>query len=229
LRPAGHFRERAGWPEALLLPYPALTQGTAPPLQPRAEADALLSQIMARLHGVKSPVIQFVPASHEPADCPVAYDFAIACAARLGRTLLLSASDPQAVAPSQGDDAAPSDVQGPAAESHKFLPDANGPRLFHAAHPAPDQAAAEIARLRASPREFAALIAASPPPGYSPGTIALACHGNGTVVTVAAGKTPLTDVLATAQLLRTAGASVLGTVLYRCRVSHPEIRSPRWR
>jgi hypothetical protein len=56
--------------------------------RPRAEAITLLSEIMARLHGLDMPVIQFIQISPEPDAAEVAVSFAQASATCLGRTLL---------------------------------------------------------------------------------------------------------------------------------------------
>ncbi len=62
---------------------------------PKQEAISLLSHVLARLHGLDVPVVQFIQVSCDARAPSVARDFAEAALTKLGRTLIASLHEPE--------------------------------------------------------------------------------------------------------------------------------------
>ncbi len=191
----------------------ACAQELGPGRLPRPEAVSLLSQIVARLGDAEPPVVQFVPGSDHPGGDEVAQEFAVASVARFGRTVLISndrmVGNERPALPGRA--AVSADAAG------ACLPDSSVPGLHYLRLPAGPRTEAALGRLVGPPMAFGMVVVDSLFPAVSPGAIAVARFCRGSVVTVAAGLTSLTDLRMVVTTLETAGATVMGTVLHGAR------------
>jgi hypothetical protein len=204
---------------------PALPYG----FRPRSEAVLLLSQVLARVHGIELPAIQFVRVTQSEGGGHVARCFAEACVARLGRTLLVKLSSSAGAASADAENKVAPDAiarpdsrrrpRKPGCDMQEIVPDAVLPGLYHArcsdlgdpfaAAPGP-----EAAWLGRGKPDFRLLV-------IDCGTVqecalgldfASRCHG--TVLSVAAGTAPLAQIQATIRQVQLAGGTLIGSVLY---------------
>ena len=179
------------------------------------EAVALLAEILARLHDVETPLVQFVAA------CPagggrVARDFAVAAVARLGRTLLLSSQNGEA-------DATASPMRTVTLMSggaDTIVPDTSIPGLYYRHVSEPSGQAIQTGALDTQP--FRMIVIVSATPSLSPAALTCARYCHGSIIMVAAGVTRLQALQTTARQIRHAGGTVLGTVLFDA----PRVRLP---
>lgn len=159
---------------------------------------SLLWRIRLHLRGATPVVLQFVPCTADDAADAVAYAFACATAAMLGRTLLINAHQNL---------------------SAEILPDAFTPRLYHQ-----DLGGAALCATLARPDGTAPLNAAlamfrflvidqASPQSSDGGACAAAPFCTGTVLVVRAGATRLDSIKMAAGRIAAIGGTVLGTVL----------------
>ncbi len=207
-------------------------------LSPRPEAVRLLSEIMARLHGVDMPVVQFIRACGQAATAEIAASFAQASAGCLGRTLLIRvhALEPSGV--SFSDAAAAVATIGrrrarKAADNLEIIPDSLISGLCHArigfaygqaaspAHVSPD------IFLEGVSLDFRVIVIESDAPERCPMTLDLAVRCHGSVLVVAAGATGLPQTRRVMRQVQLAGGTLLGSVLHGAPPA-PRFRVPEW-
>ncbi len=187
--------------------------------RPRTEAVALLSQVMSRLPPSDVFMVQFIASLGDAGAGRVARDFALACVAVIGRTLLLSSSGADGPDDSSGIEVT---WRGPDRSRGKIVsivPDSGISGLYHGRLAG---TAAEAARISKNPQgswlgashEFRMLVFESPMPSRSPATLVLAAYCQGSVLTVGAGATRSADLQAAAGQVQRAGGTLLGSVLY---------------
>jgi hypothetical protein len=205
---------------------------------PKQEAVALLSQVLARLHGLDVPVVQFIQVSADATPAMVARHFAEASLTRLGRTLLASLRDPGIARPSQPDGSAGTATvrrraRKPANDAPDILPDAALHGLYHAriglgcgesnqvSHVPPAIWLGE-ARI-----DFRLLVLDCGPLERTPAAVELVSRCHGSILTVEAGATQLSAVRAAAQQVQIAGGTLLGSVMYNAPYV-PATRTGTW-
>jgi hypothetical protein len=206
--------------------------------RPRAEAITLLSEIMARLHGLDMPVIQFIQISPEPDAAEVAVSFAQASATCLGRTLLarLGVSELQ-YQPSAA-------VKGSVAtvtrrrtrkvdpDTLDIVPDSAVAGLCHA-RLGSDYGDASHAT-RALPEswldnvalDFRLVVIGSDAPERCPAALDLATRCHGSILVTTAGKTSLPQSRGVIRQVQLAGGVILGSVLHNAPPP-PRLRWPK--
>ncbi len=198
----------------------------------------LLSEIMARLHGIDMPVVQFIRASGEAATAEIAARFAQASAGCLGRTLLirLHASEPPGV--SSSDEIAavatiPRRRARKAADNLEIVPDSLIPGLCHARMgfaygqaSSPAQVSPDTF-LEGVSLDFRVIVIESDAPERCPMTLDLALRCHGSVLVVAAGSTGLLQARRVMRQVQLVGGPLLGAVLHGAP-SAPRFRVPGW-
>ncbi len=212
---------RAG---ARVSPGPPAAGSDAGPARVAAQAEQaaalLLSQILARLHEVASPVIQFVPCSAGGTAALVAHEFGIVSARGFGRTLLTSVRGITEAAEADGLAWPGSNSLCPEERLHPVVPDAGVCGLYHAQLVCLSRAASAHDDIDAIPRmpcfaaDFRMSVLVCPAPSDSSEAVILAARCHGSILTVAAGATRLSDLLTTASVIAAAGGKLLGTVLH---------------
>ena len=174
--------------------------------RPVPEATALLTEILARLHDVEVPIVQFVPACPATGLGRVTRDFGVAAVARHGRTLLLSSRC------NEGDVKLAPVRRRVSAAAASTTPDASIPGLYYKEV---DELPGLLMQAGGpAARSFKLVVVLSGSPSCSPATLSCARHCSGSVITVAAGVTRAEALQATERQLRQVGATVLGTVLF---------------
>jgi hypothetical protein len=205
---------------------------------PKQEAVALLSRVMARLHGLDVPVVQFIQVSVDSKPAMVARDFAEASLSRLGRTLLASLYEPEIARPSLPDASGGTAVgrrraRKPANDAPDIVPDAALHGLYHARI---GLGCGETSQMSFVPPavwlgeariEFRLLVIDCGPLERTPAAVELASRCHGSILTVEAGATQLSAVRAAAQQVQIAGGTLLGSVLYDAP-DLPARRTGRW-
>jgi hypothetical protein len=198
--------------------------GIKPAWQPKAEAVALLGEVLSRMTTSELPIVQFIPATAGHTCGDVARDFAIAAVARLGRTLLVAA-DPGCSA----EPGAPHPVAWRVPERGRFKPSGlvPDPMISGLYHMRLQGGAAEAAKLaiesqagwNAAAADFRMVVIESLSPSRSPETLLMSPACRGAVLTVLAGVTRLAEVEAAARQIGNAGGILLGCVLHEARAS----------
>lgn len=194
--------------------------------KPKSEALALLSQLLARLHGIDVPVVQVIQASPRAHPSHIARSLAEASTATLGRTLLVSLHAP-------GEQQA--GVSAPAAaglvvrrrrakkgvsDAPEIVPDSSLPGLYHAGIGCQSDEATRIdyvppgVWLGGVNLNFRLLIIDCGPLDLCPAAVEVASRCHGSVLGVAAGVTRLAEVQMVAAQVQLAGGRLLGSVLY---------------
>ena len=195
-------------------------------LRPKKEAVALLSEIIARLHGVDMPVIQFIQVSGEGDAADVPASFAHASAACLGRTLLVRSGPPKADA-RQHIAAAPTvatvsrrRTRKVISETIEIVPDSAVPSLFYAFLGREPAEASFLTspslekRLDGVTLDFKLVVIESGPPERCPASLDLATRCHGSVMVVSAGITTLSQSRIVMRQVQLAGGTLLGSVLH---------------
>ena len=198
----------------------------------------LLSEIMARLHGVDMPVVQFIRASGEAASTEIAASFAQASAGCLGRTLLirLHTSEPPGVS-SSNDTAAVATIPRrrarKAADNLEIVPDSLVPGLCHAriefayGQTSSQTQASPDTFLEGASLDFRVIVIESDAPERCPMTLDLAVRCHGSVLVVAAGTTSLPQARGVMRQVQLAGGTLLGSVLHGAPPV-PRFHIPGW-
>jgi hypothetical protein len=194
--------------------------------RPRVEAVALLSHVVAHLHGFDVPVVQFIQVSPYLERTDIARAFAEASLTRLGRTLLASVYDRQPLqngliaGSAQPNLARRRRTQKTTIKLPEIEPDASLSGLYHARigfgnreSDTASQAATET-WLGEARVDFRALVIDCGPLERNPTAVELASRCHGSILTVAAGITRLEEIRTTAHQLQVAGGTLIGTVLY---------------
>jgi hypothetical protein len=192
---------------------------------PKQEAVALLSQVLARLHGLDVPVVQFIQVSADAKPAMVARDFAEASLTRLGRTLLASLHEPEIARASLPDGSGGTAVGRRRArkltnDAPDIVPDAALHGLYHARIGSGCGEANQMSHvppaiwLGEARIEFRLLVIDCGPLERIPAAVELASRCHGSILTVQAGATQLSAVRAAAQQVQIAGGTLLGSVLY---------------
>ena len=194
------------------------------PIRPKPEAVALLSEIIARLHGVDMPVVQFINVSGESSAAAVTASFAQASAICLGRTLLVRLCRPE---PQDGRTESALPVATPprqrtrkaAAESIEIVPDSTVPGLCHA-YVRRESAETSLEKFSSSENlldcltlDFKLIAIESLSPEGCPATLELATRCHGSVLLVTAGKTSLSQLRIVMRQVQLAGGTLMGSVL----------------
>ena len=162
------------------------------------------------------PIVQFVPACLTGQSSHVSREFAGAAVARYGRTLLLDEAE-------KADSfKRPSKHRASRRQRRTggIVPDGETPGLYH--RQASDIALEQIATETLDAQPFRMVVLQSAAPIACPIGLDRARQCHGSILTVAAGVTHLSELQATARLLRHAGGTVLGVVLFDA----PTIRFP---
>jgi hypothetical protein len=235
---ASRRRARSFLAQSLRLPSETkeLARATSP-LRP--EALTLLSEIMARLHGVDMPVVQFIRASGESMAADIAASFAQASAVSLGRTLLIRLQVPEPPRISFAGDAVavatiPRRRTRKAAEALEIVPDSAVSGLCHArlgceyGRASQSIPALPEALLDGAALDFRLIVIESDAPERCPLALDLATRCHGSVLVVAAGVTALPQARRVMRQVQLAGGTLLGSVLHDAP-SIPHIRMPSWR
>ncbi len=174
----------------------------------KPEASALLAEVLAQLHEVDRPILQFMPAGPTGPGTQMAHDFAAAAIGRFGRVLLLDnkvgcLSSQEVLPPRRGNQKA---------RRSSVVPNTQIAGLYHG-----QLSETSIQSIAADAKEFGqfrTIILQDAAPVTCPGSLDRSRHCHGTIVTVAAGKTRLPEVQATARQIARAGGKLLGVVLY---------------
>jgi len=203
---------------------------------PKPEAVALLSQVVARLHGIDVPVVQFIQVSGGLKPSNVPRYFAEACLSRLGRTLLAGLHNPRP--PQVG--ASSGNLRGTivgrrrarklASDMPDIVPDVGVEGLYHVrigAGPGEFSQVPPAVWLGEARLEFKFLVIDCGPLDVNPAAVELASRCHGSILTVAAGITRLAQAQAVAQHVQVAGGTLLGSVLYDVS-TEPHVAVPRW-
>ena len=173
------------------------------------EASSLLAEVLASLHGIELPIVQFMPACLNGNGKHLSRQFAAAAVAFYGRTLLLDAGSNVITAERGLVSRAPSRKQ---RRSFPVMPDSDIPGLYH--RQAFDVAFDLIATETPDTQPFRMMVIQSASPVANPSALERARHCHGSILTVAAGLTSLPDLHATTRQLRHAGGKLLGVVLF---------------
>ena len=193
---------------------------------PKPEAVLLLSEIMARLHGVDMPVVQFINVSGEAGAADITASFAQASAACVGRTLLVHLGQP---GPREGTRLG---VAHPVAtiprrrarkavpDSIEIMPDSVVPGLCRA-YLGGEQAGAYSKKssscetwLDGMTFDFKLIVIESGSPERAPAALDLATRSHGNVLIAAAGMTRLAQTRIVVRQIQLAGGTLMGSVLY---------------
>ncbi len=233
--PARNGRTSQARPLRIASDAPAFAQTC----QPKAEAVGLLSQVVARLHGLDVPVVQFIQVTADPRRASVARDFAKASLTRLGRTLLASLHETEILKAGLPVETGGGMVVGrrrarkPANDTPDIVPDATIQGLYHTrigagcgetnqmSHVPPAVWLGE-ARL-----DFRLLVIDCGPLERNPAAVELTSRCHGSILVVAAGATRLPQIRAAAHQVQIAGGTLLGAVLYDTP-SLPSMHVPAW-
>jgi len=207
--------------------------------QPKPEAVGLLSQVIARLHGLDVPVVQFIQVTADPRQADVARDFAEASLTRLGRTLLASLHETETIKAGSPVEAGGGMVVGrrrnrkSAYDIPDIVPDATIQGLYHTrigagcgetnqmSHVPPAVWLGE-ARL-----DFRLLVIDCGPLERNPAAVELASRCHGSILVVAAGAARLPQIRAAAHQVQVAGGTLLGAVLHDAPPL-PSLHVPAW-
>jgi hypothetical protein len=197
---------------------------------PKQEAISLLSHVLARLHGLDVPVVQFIQVSCDARAPSVARDFAEAALTKLGRTLIASLHEPEKPAASfpegGGMAAGRRRVRKPVNGSHDIVPDGTVDGLYHArigsvcGEPNKLSHVPPAIWLGEARIEFRLLVIDCGPLERNPAAVELASRCHGSILTVEAGITQLSMVRSAAQQVQIAGGTLLGSVLYNAPPPH---------
>jgi hypothetical protein len=199
---------------------------------------SLLCEVMARLHGVNMPVIQFIHVTDTSGAAEIAIKFAKTSATYLGRTLLVRLSASQAQISKQRPVASDVTIAGELAqqtiaEPFKIVPDSAVLGLSHASIGAQSETASQMSRIAAESwldgiaLDFRLIVIASDPPEHTPATLDLATRCHGSLLVVSAGRTGLSDIRTVTRQVRLAGGTLMGTVLYEAPAT-PNLRIFPW-
>ena len=186
----------------------------------------LLSEIMARLHGVDMPVLQFIEVSEDGGAADVAASFALASAACVGRTLLvrlqpgesrdrlqISVADQQQTAPGPRTRKAPE-------ETFEIVPDSAVAGLCHAwvrydpTRSFRNRNNMADTWLDGVSLDFRLVVIESRSPERCPATLDLATRCHGSVLVVKAGQTSLSEARIVMRQVQIAGGTLIGSVLH---------------
>ena len=200
---------------------------------PRPAAAVLLAQVLARLPGVVVPVVQFIQASPGDFGAAVVRSFAEAALPRLGRTLLVTLPS-MGVRSRQADTCSVPVAQVGRRRARKavggtleIVADLCLSGLYHARigceteeqSSSPGQPSAWLSGAKL---DFRLMVIDCGAIEDNPVAIELASRCHGSVLSVAAGDTSLSQVHVSAKHIRLAGGTMLGTVLYDAPTSlHP--------
>lgn len=203
---------------------PATTAPRAPvgPTYSQLPGATLLSDVLARLSYPNSITLQFMPLDAAGSHEIVARNFAIAAASQFGRVLLLTT-----VPSKSGGFEAPSRRLARLLnmEQRSATPDARVPGLYHQLLGDADLSES-LCRL-ADEDGFRLIAVQSLAPAVSLSSLSVAQKCQGTVLTVAAGRTCLSSLQVTARQVQQVGAQLLGTVLLNAPSLSPCSRRAR--
>jgi hypothetical protein len=198
---------------------------------------ALLSQVLARLHGLDVPVIQFIQVSANAKPASVARDFAEASLSKLGRTLLARLREPDVTEAAVPDGRGTAEGRCRASKLTKGVPEIVPDAAMHGLyHTRIGQGCGEANQLSHVPPaiwlgeariDFRLLVIDCGPLAQTPAAVELASRCHGSILTVEAGATQLAVVRAVAQQVQIAGGTLLGSVLYDAPPL-PAKRAGRW-
>jgi hypothetical protein len=200
----------------------------------------LLSEIMARLHGIEMPVVQFIHASGEGNVRQAAGSFARASAACLGRTLLVRRQPVGAPPLTQAASAASMPTvsrrraRKSVVDAFEIVPDSAMASLFHVQIGRETQGSLQA--MQASPEawldsitlDFRLIVIESDAPERSLATLELARRCHGSVLVVTAGTTSLSQARTAMRQVQLAGGTLLGSVLQDAPPP-PRLRINSWR
>jgi hypothetical protein len=199
--------------------------------KPEPTAIALLSQVLAFLHGIEVPVVQFVQVSGATVSSGVARSLAEASLACLGRTLLVSfrSVSGQTILSKPKHESGFSKFckldQESTTDTADIIPDAQEPNLFHAriepglvgsTRSSVVPPAIWLGEVRT---DFRLMILDCGSFASNPGAIELASRCHATIFTVCRAETSLSEIHFSARQLHLAGGRLLGTVLYDAQPS----------
>jgi len=206
---------------------------------PKPEAVALLSQVVARLHGLDMPVVQFIHVSADRGAASPARDFAEASLERLGRTLLASLHSPH----DPGQAAYGSDPTGtaigrrrtrkPAIDVPEIVPDVGRQGLYHACIGAGSIEAGQVSQvppavwLGEARLDFRILVIDCGPLAANPAAVELVSRCHGSILVVTSGTTLLDEIRDAARQVLLAGGTLLGSVLHDASPA-PRYSKPPW-
>ena len=184
----------------------------------KLEASALLAEVLAQLHEVDRPILQFMPAGSTGPGTQMAHDFAAAAIDRFGRILLLDSgmecsSSQEVLLPRRGNQKA---------RRSSVVPNTQIAGLYHG-HIS-DASIQSIAADAKDLSRFRMILLQDAAPVTCPGSLDRSRHCHGTIMTVAAGRTRLPEVQATARQIGQAGGRLLGVVLYDAPVMQMPFR-----
>ena len=196
------------------------------PIHPKPEAIALLAEIIARLHGVDMPVVQFINVSGDSSAAEATASFAQASAACLGRTLLVRLGQPESQERWRIGTAPPvatlsrRRTRKAVTESTDIVPDSTTPGLWHAyVRCGPSETS--LAKFSSPGNwldgvtlDFKLVVIESLSPEVCPVTLELATRCHGSVLLVTAGITSLSQSRIVMRQIQLAGGTLVGSVLY---------------
>lgn len=173
----------------------------------------LLGEVLARLPGVKKPMIQVIAGSPSGSAMTVARALAISAAQRYGRTLLVSPDEPGRHGGSvRGLSWLMSELSTESADAK--IPDSGVARLYHMRLRSEAVETAQLQLWFAEPHDISLIVVCSQAIAVEPSTIALACGCHGSLLAVEAGRSRAEEISAQIQQLACASVRVLGSVLY---------------
>jgi hypothetical protein len=206
--------------------------------QPKPAAVSLLSQVVARLHGLDVPVVQFIQVTAGVGQTRVARDFAEASLTRLGRTLIASLHEPETakaglVLESGSATVGRRRTRKPANDTPDIIPDATVQGLYHTRIGAGCGETNQISQvppavwLGEARLDFRLLVIDCGPLERNPAAVELASRCHGSILIVASGATRLPQIRAAAQQVQIAGGTLLGSVLFDTPPV-PRLQLPGW-
>ncbi len=176
----------------------------------------LLGEVLARLPGVERPVVQIIATSHHASASQVALELAIASARQFGTTLLVAPGECAKPDMSGARELSWRMTQMLGGSQDGVLPDAVIAGLYHCQLPESGFASGvpPIGLWQASPRNYRMIVIDAPCISANPRGLASAQSCSGCVLSVAAGATRQSSLLALQRQFSSAGVPILGTVLF---------------